>query len=43
MVKNFTYSLNPVLSDITSIGGNETTMTFNPEGVDLGNKKNYWS
>ncbi|UJZ89276.1 YadA-like family protein [Haemophilus seminalis] len=37
--KNFTYSLNPVLSDITSIGGNETTMTFNPEGVDLGNKK----
>ena len=37
--KNFTYSLNPVLSDITSIGGNGTTMTFNPEGVDLGNKK----
>ena len=37
--KDFTYSLNPVLSDITSIGGNGTTMTFNPEGVDLGNKK----
>ena len=37
--KNFTYSLNPELTDITSIGGNETTMTFNPEGVDLGNKK----
>ena len=37
--KNFTYSLNPVLTDITSIGGNGTTMTFNPEGVDLGNKK----
>ena len=37
--KNFTYSLNPELTDITSIGGNGTTMTFNPEGVDLGNKK----
>lgn len=37
--KDFTYSLNPVLSDITSIGGNGTTMTFNPEGVDLGGKK----
>ena len=37
--KDFTYSLNPVLSDITSIAGNGTTMTFNPEGVDLGNKK----
>ncbi|TPH11449.1 ESPR-type extended signal peptide-containing protein [Haemophilus haemolyticus] len=36
--KDFTYSLNPVLSNITSIGGNETTMTFNPNGVDLGNK-----
>ena len=34
--KDFTYSLNPVLSDITSIAGNGTTMTFNPEGVDLG-------
>ena len=37
--KSFTYSLNPVLSNITSIGGNGTTMTFNPEGVDLGSKK----
>ena len=37
--KDFTYSLNPVLSNITSIGGNGTTMTFKPEGVDLGNKK----
>ena len=37
--KDFTYSLNPVLSDITSIGGNRTTMTFKPEGVDLGGKK----
>ena len=37
--KNFTYSLNPELTDITSIGGKGTTMTFNPEGVDLGNKK----
>ena len=37
--KNFTYSLNPELTDITSISGNGTTMTFNPEGVDLGNKK----
>ena len=37
--KNFTYSLNPELTDITSIGGNGTTMTFKPEGVDLGNKK----
>ena len=37
--KNFTYSLNPVLTDMTSIGGNGTTMTFNPEGVDLGSKK----
>ena len=37
--KNFTYSLNPVLTDMTSIGGNGTTMTFNPQGVDLGNKK----
>ncbi|TDN44523.1 ESPR-type extended signal peptide-containing protein [Haemophilus haemolyticus] len=37
--KDFTYSLNPVLSDITSIGGNGTTMTFKPEGVDLGGKK----
>ena len=37
--KNFTYSLNPVLTDMTSIGGNGTTMTFKPEGVDLGNKK----
>ena len=37
--KDFTYSLNPVLSDITSIGGSGTTMTFNSEGVDLGNKK----
>ena len=39
--KSFTYSLNPVLSNIKSIGGNGTTMTFNPEGVDLGSKKNY--
>lgn len=37
--KNFTYSLNPVLTDMTSIGGSGTTMTFNPEGVDLGSKK----
>ena len=37
--KNFTYSLNPVLSNITSIGGNGTTMAFNSDGVDLGNKK----
>ena len=37
--KNFTYSLNPVLTDMTSIGGNGTTLTFNPQGVDLGNKK----
>ena len=37
--KSFTYSLNPVLSNIKSIGGNGTTMTFNPEGVDLGSKK----
>jgi len=37
--KDFTYSLNPVLSNITSIGGNGTTMTFKPEGVDLGGKK----
>ena len=37
--KSFTYSLNPVLSNITSIGGNGTAMTFNPEGVDLGSKK----
>ena len=37
--KNFTYSLNPELTDITSIGGNGTTMTFKPEGVDLGGKK----
>ena len=36
--KNFTYSLNPELTDITSIGGKETTMTFNPNGVDLGDK-----
>ena len=36
--KDFTYSLNPVLSNITSIGGNGTTMTFNPNGVDLGDK-----
>ena len=36
--KNFTYSLNPELTDITSIGGKGTTMTFNPNGVDLGNK-----
>lgn len=36
--KNFTYSLNPELTDITSIGGNGTTMTFNPNGVDLGDK-----
>ena len=36
--KNFTYSLNPVLTDMTSIGGNGTTMTFNPNGVDLGDK-----
>ena len=36
--KNFTYSLNPELTDITSIGGNGTTMTFKPEGVDLGDK-----
>ena len=37
--KNFTYSLNPELTDITSIGGKGTTMTFNPNGVDLGDKK----
>ena len=37
--KDFTYSLNPVLSDITSISGNGTTMTFNNAGVDLGGKK----
>ena len=37
--KGFTYSLNPVLSDITSIGGNGTTMTFKDAGVDLGGKK----
>ena len=36
--KDFTYSLNPVLSNITSIGGKGTTMTFNPDGVDLGDK-----
>lgn len=36
--KNFTYSLNPELTDITSIGGKGTTMTFKPEGVDLGDK-----
>ncbi|OLV28374.1 hypothetical protein BSN92_03595 [Haemophilus parainfluenzae] len=36
--KNFTYSLNPELIDITSIGGKGTTMTFNPNGVDLGDK-----
>ena len=36
--KDFTYSLNPVLSNITSIGGKGTTMTFNPNGVDLGDK-----
>lgn len=36
--KNFTYSLNPVLTGMTSIGGNGTTMTFNPNGVDLGDK-----
>ena len=34
--KNFTYSLSPELTDITSIGGNGTTMTFKPEGVSLG-------
>ena len=37
--KSFTYSLNPVLSNITSIGGNGTTMTFKDAGVDLGGKK----
>ena len=37
--KDFTYSLNPVLSNITSIGGNGTTMTFKDAGVDLGGKK----
>ena len=36
--KDFTYSLNPVLSNITSIGGKGTTMTFNSDGVDLGDK-----
>ena len=36
--KNFTYSLNPELTDITSIGGKGTTMTFNSNGVDLGDK-----
>ena len=36
--KDFTYSLNPELTDITSIAGNGTTMTFKPEGVDLGDK-----
>ena len=37
--KSFTYSLNPVLSNITSIGGNGTAMTFKDAGVDLGGKK----
>ena len=37
--KDFTYSLNPVLSNITSIGGNGTTMTFKDAGVDLGGNK----
>ena len=37
--KDFTYSLNPVLSNITSIGGNGTTMIFKDAGVDLGGKK----
>ena len=37
--KDFTYSLNPVLSNITSIGGNGTTMAFKDAGVDLGGKK----
>ena len=37
--KDFTYSLNPVLSNITSIGGHGTTMTFKDAGVDLGGKK----
>ena len=36
--KNFTYSLNPELTDITSIAGKGTTMTFNPNGVNLGDK-----
>ena len=35
----FTYALSKTLTDITSIGGNGTTMTFNTEGVDLGGKK----
>ncbi|EIJ74456.1 ESPR-type extended signal peptide-containing protein [Haemophilus haemolyticus] len=35
----FTYALSKTLTDITSIGGNGTTMTFNPEGVDFGGKK----
>ena len=37
--KDFTYSLNPVLSNITSIGGHGTTMAFKDAGVDLGGKK----
>ena len=35
----FTYALNKTLSDITSIGGNGTTITFSDKGADLGGKK----
>ena len=35
----FTYALNSVLTDIASIGGKGTTITFSDKGIDLGNKK----
>ena len=35
----FTYALNKTLTDITSIGGNGTTLTFSDKGADLGGKK----
>ena len=35
----FTYALNKTLTDITSIGGNGTTITFSDKGADLGGKK----
>ena len=35
----FTYALNSVLTDITSIGGKGTTITFSDKGIDLGNKR----
>ena len=35
----FTYALNKTLTDITSISGNGTTITFSDKGADLGGKK----